>query len=60
MNEVWIIDAARTYRGIGKPGKGALTHIHPQRLLSTVLKGLETRSNLNTAEVDDVCRAGPK
>lgn len=54
MNEVWIIDAARTYRGIGKPGKGALTHIHPQRLLSTVLKGLETRSNLNTAEVDDV------
>ena len=30
MNEVWIIDAARTYRGIGKPGKGALTHIHPQ------------------------------
>jgi len=54
MNEVWIIDAARTPRGIGKVGKGALADIHPQRLLSTVLKSLQERNNLNTADVDDV------
>ena len=54
MQEVWIIDAARTPRGIGKVGKGALADIHPQRLLSTVLSALEKRSNLNTDDVDDV------
>jgi len=54
MNEVWIIDAARTPRGIGKVGKGALADIHPQRLLSTVLRSLQERNNLNTADVDDV------
>ena len=32
MTEAWIIDACRTPRGIGKPGRGALTEIHPQRL----------------------------
>ena len=54
MNEVWIIDTARTPRGIGKVGKGALSEVHPQRLLSTVLKALEERNNINTDEVDDV------
>ena len=54
MNEVWIIDTARTPRGIGKVGKGSLSDIHPQRLLSTVLKALEERNNINTDEVDDV------
>jgi len=54
MTEAWIIDACRTPRGIGKYGKGALTHIHPQRLGSTVLKALAERNNINTAEVDDV------
>ena len=29
MQEVWIIDAVRTPRGVGKAGKGALTDIHP-------------------------------
>ncbi|MCR9262096.1 MAG: acetyl-CoA C-acetyltransferase [Pseudomonadaceae bacterium] len=54
MTEAWIIDAARTPRGIGKQGKGALWEIHPQKLLSTVLKALAERNNLNTAEIDDV------
>lgn len=54
MSEAWIIDAARTPRGVGKQGKGALWEIHPQKLLSTVLKGLQERNNLNTEEVDDV------
>jgi len=54
MTEAWIIDVARTPRGVGKQGKGALWEIHPQRLMSTVLKALAERNNLNTAEVDDV------
>lgn len=54
MNEVWIIDAARTPRGIGKPGKGALSATHPQKLLSTVLAELARRNGLETADVDDV------
>ena len=54
MTEAWIIDACRTPRGIGKYGKGALTHIHPQQLGATVLKALAERNNLNTAEVDDI------
>ena len=52
--EAWIIDAARTPRGVGKQGKGALWEIHPQKLLSTVLRSLAERNNLNTEEIDDV------
>jgi len=54
MTEAWIIDAARTPRGIGKINKGALTTTHPQRILATVLKALAERNNLNTEEIDDV------
>ncbi|WP_317928484.1 acetyl-CoA C-acetyltransferase [Halioxenophilus sp. WMMB6] len=54
MNEVWIIDAARTPRGVGKVGKGALWEVHPQQLLSTVLKALAERNSLDTADIDDV------
>jgi len=53
-NEVWIIDCARTYRGIGKVGKGALSEIHPQRLLSTVLKALAARNEFTESDIDDV------
>ncbi len=54
MREAWIIDAARTPRGIGKIGKGALADTHPQRLLSTVLRALAERNGLDTADIDDV------
>ena len=54
MSEAYIIDAVRTPRGIGKPGKGALSHLHPQHLGATVLRALKDRNNLNTAHVDDV------
>ena len=54
MTEAWIVDAARTPRGVGKQKKGALWDIHPQRLMSTVLKALAERNGLKTAEVDDV------
>ena len=43
MAEAVILDACRTPRGIGKPGKGALSSIHPQRLGSAVLKALAER-----------------
>jgi acetyl-CoA C-acetyltransferase len=54
MSEAYIIDAARTPRGIGKVGKGALAHLHPQHLAATVLKAIAERNKLNTAEVDDI------
>ena len=54
MSEAYIIDAVRTPRGIGKPGKGALSHLHPQHLAATVLKAIKDRNNLDTATVDDI------
>ena len=54
MSTAYIVDAARTPRGIGKPGRGALSEIHPQRLLGSVLAALRDRNDLDTAEVDDV------
>jgi len=54
MAEAYIIDACRTPRGIGKQGKGALAHLHPQHLASTVLKALAERNNLKTDEIDDI------
>lgn len=54
MSTAYIVDAARTPRGIGKPGRGALAEIHPQRLLGSVLAALRDRNGLETADVDDV------
>ena len=54
MSQAYIIDAVRTPRGIGKPGKGALSHLHPQHLAATVLKALKDRNALDTSQVDDV------
>ncbi|ONF95123.1 acetyl-CoA C-acetyltransferase [Sphingomonas jeddahensis] len=54
MADAYIIDAVRTPRGIGKQGKGALAHMHPQHLAATVLKALKERNNLKTEEVDDI------
>src|SRR5580765_7760313 len=54
MADAFIIDACRTPRGIGKPGKGALAHLHPQHLGATVLKALVERNGFDTADVDDI------
>ncbi|MFN5758908.1 MAG: acetyl-CoA C-acetyltransferase [Sphingomonadaceae bacterium] len=54
MADAYIIDACRTPRGIGKPGKGALSHMHPQHLAATVLKAIKDRNNLKTEDVQDV------
>ena len=54
MGNAYIVDACRTPRGIGKVGKGALAHLHPSYLGSTVLSVMAERNNLNTSEVDDI------
>jgi acetyl-CoA C-acetyltransferase len=54
MANAFIIDACRTPRGVGKQGKGALAHLHPQHLGSTVLSALQQRNGFDTADVDDV------
>ena len=54
MAEAYIIDAVRTPRGIGKMGKGALSQMHPEHLVATVLAALKERNDFDTGEVDDV------
>ena len=54
MTDAFIIDAVRTPRGIGKFGKGALSGMHPQHLGAAVLKALQARNGINTADVDDI------
>jgi acetyl-CoA C-acetyltransferase len=39
----FIIDAVRTARGRGKPGKGGLSSVHPQELLAQALAALAAR-----------------
>ena len=54
MADAFIIDSVRTPRGVGKEGKGALAHLHPQHLGRTVLEALRDRNDFDTADVDDV------
>lgn len=54
MREALIIDAVRTPRGIGKPGKGALAALHPQHLAATVIAALVERNGVESSDVDDV------
>jgi acetyl-CoA C-acetyltransferase len=54
MAEAFIVDAVRTPRGLGKAGKGALSHLHPHHLAATVLKALRDRNGLDTGLVGHV------
>ncbi|MCI4592032.1 acetyl-CoA C-acetyltransferase [Sphingobium sp. BYY-5] len=54
MADAFIIDAVRTPRSIGKVGKGALSHMHPQHIAASVLRAIKDRNALDTADVDDV------
>ncbi len=54
MSDAYIIDALRTPRGIGKPGKGALSKMHPEHLAACVLAAIRDRNQFDTADVDDV------
>jgi acetyl-CoA C-acetyltransferase len=53
-NTAYIIDAVRTPRGRGKPGKGGLSGIHPQNLLAQVLDAVASRQGFSKSDVDDV------
>ncbi len=52
-NEAYIFDAVRTPRGRGKKD-GALHSVKPITLLTTVLRALQQRNQLDTAQVDDI------
>lgn len=52
-NEAYIYDAIRTPRGKGK-ASGSLYEVRPIELLTTLLKTLQVRHNLDTSLVDDV------
>jgi len=54
MKAAYIIDAVRSPRGKGKPGKGALSGIHPQELLAQALQQITTRTGISPSEVEDV------
>lgn len=54
MTTSYVIDAARTPRGRGKAGKGALSGIHPQELFAQILGALHKRGSFEAATVDDV------
>jgi acetyl-CoA C-acetyltransferase len=54
MADVYIYDAVRTPRGRGKPGKGALSGVHPQELLAQALNRLADKSGLDKNQVEDV------
>ncbi len=54
MSEVLVLDACRTPRGRGKPGRGALSAVHPQEFLATLLRAIPDRTGLDPAAVDDV------
>ena len=54
MTDAYIIDAARSPRGIGKAGRGSLAHLHSGRLLAKVLEAIRDRNDLNTDDVDDL------
>ncbi|HZU64912.1 MAG TPA: acetyl-CoA C-acetyltransferase [Novosphingobium sp.] len=53
MNEVWIIDAVRSPRGLGK-AEGALAGVHPQHLFAQLLQALVARTGAHGADIDDV------
>ena len=54
MAHALIIDAVRTPRGRGRAGKGGLSGVHPQSLLSQSLAQLARRTGVDKGDVDDV------
>lgn len=54
MGNAWIVGAARTPRGRGKMGKGALSGVHPQELLGQTLNALVERTKIDRNAIEDV------
>ena len=52
--DAYILDAVRTPRARAKPGKGALSGLHPQELLAQTLKQLPQRTGVDLSDIDDV------
>ncbi|MGE0439334.1 MAG: acetyl-CoA C-acetyltransferase [Gemmatimonadales bacterium] len=53
MTDAFILDAARTPRGRGKPD-GALHEVAPVEIAATPLRALQARHRFDTAQVEDV------
>ncbi|KAF0957235.1 thiolase family protein [Rhodococcus sp. T7] len=53
MRSAVIVDVVRTASGRGKPG-GALSGVHPVRLLADTLQALLARTDIDPAQIDDV------
>jgi acetyl-CoA acyltransferase len=54
MRDAVIVSALRTPVGLGKPGKGALSGIHPVDLSATVIAELVASSGVAPEAIDDV------
>jgi acetyl-CoA C-acetyltransferase len=54
MSEAYVVEALRTPRGRGKPGKGGLSGVHPQELLVQTLEALAERTGVDRGAIDDV------
>ena len=54
MNDAVIVEAVRTPVGIGKPGKGYFSSIHPVDLSAHVIDALVQRSGVDPNAIDDV------
>ena len=54
MGNAWIVGGARTARGRGKIGKGALSGVHPQELLAQTLNEVVARTKVDPKAIDDV------
>ena len=59
MADAWIIDACRTPRGIGKPGKGALADIHPQQLARHGAGGASSSATTSTPPTSTTSSGAP-
>jgi acetyl-CoA acyltransferase len=53
-NDAVIVSAVRTPVGIGKPGKGVLSGVHPVDLSALVLREVVARAGVEQSAVDDV------
>lgn len=54
MRDAFIVDAARTPRGKGRAGKGALSSVHPQELMAQTLNRVVETAHARSADVSDV------
>jgi acetyl-CoA acyltransferase len=54
MRDAVIVEAVRTPVGIGKPGKGALSEIHPVDVSAAILREVINRAGIESHLVEDV------